>query len=369
RGRYSPYLALANVTLDQFLLERAVEEGAEYEEREIKSIYITSGLERNIYLEIEGKSGVRKFDLVVGAFGLNSNLHNLLKRNFSSKERKVNPSEGNGGTEHLKNIKLNRIKYKPPDVWQVSIAEIQQDEDFVKGTYNDMIQIFTFGDTKVKFISLTPKRDRITVCTIGNGITMDDTKRYILTTGIKRYFTFPLSIGCYCFPNIPVGNATRPYNDRFVVIGDACASRFMKNGIESAFYTASYAVDTVLNHGILAEDFKYHYYPKCKRRYTRDNIYGKIIFELSNFFASNSRISKSLFLLAQRESRVMDIQNRRFSKGLWQIFTGNISYREIFINILHPLNQFWLIFMTLKSVFSNRSSISRGFETVIIEEA
>jgi hypothetical protein len=45
---------------------------------------------------------------------------------------------------------------------------------------------------------------------------------------------------------MPVSGARNPVADRLVVIGDANTGRYLKNGVESSFYTAMWAAKAML---------------------------------------------------------------------------------------------------------------------------
>ncbi|MCK4931745.1 MAG: hypothetical protein KAT01_06240, partial [Candidatus Aminicenantes bacterium] len=139
--------------------------------------------------------------------------------------------------------------------------------------------------------------------------------------------------------------ANKPFTHRFVMIGDASFSRHYKNGIESAFLTARLAAETVIFYGVDTTSFKNYYFQQAKRQIIRDNVYGRLLFSVSDFISAAPLLSQAHLNLAKKQSQTGPSQRIRLI--LWNMFTGNIPYRDIFKSSLNFKLQVSLMFNTL----------------------
>jgi len=129
------------------------------------------------------------------------------------------------------------------------------------------------------------------------------------------------------------------------MIGDASFSRHYKNGIESAFLTARLAAETAIFYGVHASSIKKHYYKQAKKQIIHDNTYGRILFLVNDFISSIPLLTQSHLALAKKQNQAGPPQKIRLI--LWNMFTGNISYRDIFKTSLDLKLQISLLFNTL----------------------
>jgi len=86
---------------------------------------------------------------------------------------------------------------------------------------------------------------------------------------------------------------------------------------------------------ISAADFKKHYWPVCKR-IEIDNRFGKLIFLISKIFQYVRLTRKAILRTIAAEQKKKSGQ-KIMSTVLWDMFSGSSSYRDIFINTLHPV--------------------------------
>ena len=156
----------------------------------------------------------------------------------------------------------------------------------------------------------------------------------------------PLWIGCPPSWQAPasVSSAKKPYADRLVIIGDANCSRYYKNGIESAYVTGQVASETAFNVGISETAFQKEYIRPIKKMIIRDNYYGRILFQLNDFVTGHTFLSKVLLRMVMEEEKRR--KNTNIRSLLWNMYTGNIPYRAIFMNLLHPRLQ-WNAFVAI----------------------
>lgn len=289
---------------DQVLLDYAVKEGVRFVHQRVKKVI--GGSKEKISL-IYGEDGKEwDGDLLVGAFGVNSRIGESLT-----------------------------FGYKPPRCWSACQMEIEVPEDFSKTVVQDKIHIFSTDDPEIKYIAFTPKGNFITVTAIGENVKRVGLMKSLKEDSIASCLPSEYASKCHCHPKIPVTIARNPFADRFVIIGDAAASRYLKNGIESAFFTGKWAASTALNHGLSSNDFKRNYYSRCRRYFSNDNVYGKILFGIYDRFCKSERISKiNINILREEQKKGHD--SKLLSSVFWHLFTGDAPYAHILREFFHP---------------------------------
>jgi flavin-dependent dehydrogenase len=271
-------------------------------------------------------------DVVVGAFGVNSALGKKLSK--------------------------KGIGYRPPKTITVCQTEVPLPENAIRECFAGKIKVLSCRLSGIRFVALTPKRDYVTVTVIGKDATKHVLEQVMSDERVSRHFPRGLSLerNCFCQPKLPVSPAKNPYGERFVVIGDANVSRFYKNGIGSAFLTATYAAENIAAGRVGRQDFRRHYYRKCADTYHRDNLFGKVLFLL------NDVISKSRYLSSVHLQVAEDAISRSLPIGvlmdelLVDLFTGETPYAAIFRKTLDPGLQLALT----KKFFSNLRGVFHG---------
>lgn len=248
-----------------------------------------------------------RYDFVVGAFGVNTALKDII-----------------------------RTGYVPPRTVKFRQFEMYFDEEFIKRIYRDRVHMFPIYRRGIWFITLTPKANFVTVTAMGDEIELDNLKAVMIDhPALRRYVPVKqLEVRCTCVPEIPVGIARHPYAERFLIVGDACISRYLKNGIESAWQTAYLAADTVINHGVTEAVLRRYYFSRCRRMYRFDNLCGRVLFFMNRMLFINSVYTEAHMFVAKREQ--ITPGKRPLSGVFWDMFTGDKPYRTILANALRP---------------------------------
>jgi len=314
-----------NVSFDDYILERVLQKGPTVINKPVKNILLPqkSGDRVGIIFGIDKNESTIEADLVVGAFGLSTHMMDIMKSlNFG---------------------------YRPPRMLNAQNIEIGLGRDYIEKHFGNNIFAFNWSTPKGMLVAgIIPKRDYITVNLIGE----KDMRKNEMLEFLDLFVTHKLLPAnwnrnvnmCHCSPRVAVTAAKKPYTDRLVIIGDASCSRYYKNGIESAFVTAQIAAETALTMGISESAFKRGYFSSIKKVIIRDNYFGRVLFKLNDFVTGHNFLSKVLLRM------VMDEENRSKSSHmrsvLWNMYTGNIPYRAIFMNLLRPRLQ-WAAFATI----------------------
>ncbi|MEK6589856.1 MAG: NAD(P)/FAD-dependent oxidoreductase [Nitrospinota bacterium] len=311
-------------SFDRLLLSHAEKLGAHYIPERVKSVELSK---ERVRVNYGNKGGYYDADLLVGAFGVNTGV--------------------------VKNIFPG---YSPPRTWHVCQTELPLGRDWIKNKFFNMIHVFFLKPRGIKLLAATPKGDCLTITGLGKDVAFGDLKNVLLASEISNYIPEKLDIACHCHPKIPISPPKKPYSDRVVIIGDASYSRYLKNGIESAFITAQYAAETIINIGISDKILKENYDRRCRQRFLYDNLYGKFILYLHDFIMTNNLLSSTYLTLVNREQS-SPYRKKRLSEILLHIYTGDIPYRSIFFKSLDPVLQFQLTLQTLRILVGDINKI------------
>jgi len=209
--------------------------------------------------------------------------------------------------------------------------EIALDAEYITRVFEDQIIVMVPGMHSIKFLTIIPKKEHITVCAIGKKVARDDMLAVLRHESVRTFLPEEFRVSCMCFPRMAVASPQKPYGDRIVVIGDASFSRYMKNGIESAFITSTLAALCAVNVGIDEESFRKHYAERCVQIFENDNRYGKILFFLNDLASRVNFLARAHVNLAKREE---SDGSSAMSSILWNIFTGDERYARVFRDCL-----------------------------------
>lgn len=303
-----------NISFDDFLLKYVVSQGAKVLSAIVEEIELPKD-PRDLVNIVYKEAKIRKklsCDLIVGSFGLNTAL--------------------------IKRIIGKKFGYLEPRSVRTCNSELYLGRSFIQERFHKTIYVFALGIKPIKFAALIPKGDYVTVSLVGNE---DITKSHLLEFVkhprvrdlLPKGWTLPEDL-CICFPKISISHAAHPFTNRLVIIGDASISRTYKNGIESAFDTAKLAAQTVFKNGISEEDFRKGYYRPALRLLAQDNFFGNLIFGIHDYTTSRKQlVNVQIDHFTHRKDAWESIQ---INGILWNMVTGNASYKEIFSKATDP---------------------------------
>lgn len=292
-------------SFDQFLLDQATKLGARHVAQNVQDIDVPATLERRPAI-VTSDGARHEFDLVVGAFGVNSQLGQRLL-----------------------------YGYQPPPTWKTCVIEARVPEEFQREQLGNLIHFFVLKQPDVRYVALIPKGEHVTVTAIGEHVDVLSTERLLRDSYMRDFLPADWKLDCHCHPRVAVGAARLPYSDRFVIVGDASDSRYLKNGVESALVTARLAAECVINHGVTARDFEKHFWARCQQVFGRDNLYGRMLFEIYDRVFPHPLLAPIYFAVLQAE-RKAGRRRALLSGALLAAFTGDQSYKHILLRALHP---------------------------------
>lgn len=247
----------------------------------------------------------KKYDLVVGAGGLNDQILALF-------------------------IKLIP-NYFPPETAQTHISEYFLGRETIDKHFGNSMHVFLLNLPGIKFGALIPKGNYVTLVLLGSKIKKKMVDRFLNSESILACFPEGTELKnikpCQCTPYINIKNGRNPFTDRVVLIGDSSSSKLYKNGIGAAYLTARAAAFTAVSTGISHSDFKKSFQPVCTQL-NADNVAGKLIFFMTTIIQRSHLLKKVIFSMVVKEQE-KEKGKRQLSSLLWDTFSGSASYRNI----------------------------------------
>jgi flavin-dependent dehydrogenase len=336
RGNGPRYASFPDVvSFDDYLLSWARDRGAKVIARSVLGIRPPSSPSNPLTVLYGEKHSPQRFDadLVVGAFGVNTHL--------------------------IREIRKLGLGYVPPKTLTTFQAEVKLGQDEVVRLFGNDIHVFFPPSRSIRYATITPKKDYVTITAICKKNASPEMVREFFELETIRRLLPPARPHCFCFPRIVVSAARRAFGDRLVLIGDAGFCRHYKNGIESAFRTARLAADAAFGRGIDAASLSDGYDRPARRLIARDNLYGRALFGLNDIISAIPLLSRTHIFMAKKETGGR--AGRKIRSILWNMFTGAVSYRQIFLAALDPRLQIsllrhtiWLLFRRMKKALTDR---------------
>jgi flavin-dependent dehydrogenase len=329
-GRYANF--------DSYLLNRAVDAGAQVITANVRDVRYASNGRPLVSYPVTTPAGSRdetiEADLVVVAGG-------------------VNPSPGMDvqADRLFQSLQQMLPKFRPPKVRKTLICEMQAGEELLQDMKGEL-HFAQYGskDLHIEMSSLIPKGRWITVVLLGKSVDRADPSQYLEV--VERFLQLPhirrllprkveLTPACLCHPNMTVGVARSPFGHRIALVGDMVVSRLYKDGIFSAYCTASALADCVLDAGIDRASLRDRYWPVVKG-FDRDNRFGRAVFLLNRLIFSHPVLSRIVYQALLTERKTKPKHRRRLASMLWKTASGDDTYHRILASMFHPATV-WLI--------------------------
>jgi flavin-dependent dehydrogenase len=309
---------------DSFLLGEAVREGAKIQYGE--ALKLTCG-----------SSGVPSLAIMLPSGETTS-----IEASFLAIACGINPhySSQNHADELISSIRVLNPSFVPGRSRRALIFELDVGEDFLKRHLNREIYFIEYGSKHLalEHTALIPKGRFLTVAMIGKCI---DEAFFPHDRGqiIHAFLTLPqvdrilpgiaaAPLACTCTPRMSVTTATSPFGNGFALIGDAVGSRLNKDGLYSAYVTASHLAKTVLHQGTDQQSLASGY-GNTVEWLRSDNRFGRTVFGISRAAFSTPLLSRVVYQAFATEYKVRDQRSRPLSSMLWKIASGMADYRDV----------------------------------------
>jgi len=309
---------------DEFLLAEAIRQGARLLQGEVQSIsYAPSGKPILTVKTPSAQSLSLEAGFVAIATGINAGF------SFDSRDQVL-----------ISSVKALNPAFLPGRSRQALIFELEVGEDYLKRYMHREAHFIEYGPKylPLEHTALVPKGHFLTVVLIGKGID----EAVLPRDGqqiIHRFLQWPqidrllpniqaAPIACLCCPRMTVVPARSPFGDRFALIGDAAGSRLYKDGLFSAYVTATRLAQTVLEEGIDRQALAQGY-GRTIRWLASDNRYGRMVFRASQMAFSQPVISRIMYQSFATELKHRDERHRPMGTTLWKIASGTADYRQV----------------------------------------
>ena len=320
-------LDISTRSFDNFLLSLCKQNGAT-----IISEKITKAKRVDNGIIIESKAfSEKKYDLVVGAAGLNTKTLEM----FSS----ICPG------------------YIPPKLTRTYISEFHLEKEVVSKYFGNSMHVFLLNLPNITFGALIPKENYVTLVLLGKDIDKEVVANFLNAEQVKECFPKDLllsdSAKCMCYPYINIEAAQNSFADRVVLIGDSASSKLYKNGIGAAYITGRAAAKTIIFQGICKTSFKKSYEPIC-RNLNIDNKVGKFIFFVTKIIQKSNFLKTGLLQMIINEQD-KELKKQLMSSVLWDTFTGSAGYRNILYRFLNPTLLLTFIWTIITANLKNKN--------------
>ena len=317
------------ISFDDFIMTWAVDMGTQIVPQPVWDITFPENSAELLTISFGQKDAPESYtaDLVVCAYGVNTQLITKMQN-------------------------LDFV-YTPPKTLVTYQAEILLGDDQITQHFGNVIHVFMPKSKNIRYAMVIPKGDYITITLIGNKDASPDILEEFLELKEIQGKISCLKPHCLCYPRITISTAKNPYTDRLVMVGDASFSRHYKNGIESAFLTAQLAAESSFKHGIDAHALRTHYIKQAKKKIRNDNRYGRLLFKVNDFISAVPILTHAHFTVAEKKD---SCTAKRMRSILWNMFTGNIPYKDIFkisMNFRLQLSLLWTtLSLSFKKIFT-----------------
>ncbi|MEE8384291.1 MAG: hypothetical protein V3S01_00050 [Dehalococcoidia bacterium] len=318
-------------SFDGYLLQLACQRGANLIRGRVEDITWDDGRPR---VSVKGGSA-QTYDLVVGALGVNA------------------PA--------LKVFERLGFGYRVPKTSKTYVAEFCLGQHAVTQYLGSSMHVFLLNIPHLEFAAIIPKGECATVCLLGGAIDKKLVDRFLSAPAVRSCFPpgwTPSTPMCHCAPRINVSEATQPFGDRVVLIGDSAVTRLYKDGIGAAYRTAKAAAVTAIFQGVSARDFRRHYWPACHRLVV-DNRFGGVVFWVVGLIRRARFTRRGVLRMTQEEQLHGSAGVRAgMSMVLWDTFTGSGHYKGIVSRAVRPAFLLHLVRETLGALIAPRATRS-----------
>jgi flavin-dependent dehydrogenase len=339
---------------DSFLLNKAVEEGANVINGEVRKIQYTPS-DKPI-LTVRSPSGDRytiESDFTAISTGINQIPGKKFKESgFFKSYRKINP------------------RFTPPKVRRTLVFELRPGRDYLKKYMHKEVYFIASGSEKLRLdhVALVPKGEYLTVALVGDSIDKaalpmeaeDIIKTFFSQPHIRRILPHiapnNTPVSCICSPHMTVGSSKAPFGNKIAVIGDASGAGFFMDGLYSAFTSARVLAETVIDRGTDRVDLS-EGYGQAVQRLNKNIRYGKLVFGALRMAFNSSLLSRVIYQAFASEMKFRKMDRWPLGNVLRKIGSGTSDYGNVFRELLTaPVLRSVItgVYKTVRNIFTEK---------------
>jgi flavin-dependent dehydrogenase len=299
---HEPSIALRRVQYDNYMLESARKRGLRVVTARAVDLEFHSDR-----VVVYTESAPLEADVVVGAFGMDEGTAAIFAR---------------------------ATGYRAPDALRSIVTRFHPGPEAM-AAFGPRIHAFLSNSPGIEFGAVTPKDDHLTINIAGGEVTGEHIAaflarpevRAVLPGGGRGPRLDPTDFDPFK-GRFPCSLARRYYGDRYVLVGDAAGlvRAFKGKGVTSAVQTGIRAAEAIFHAGVTEAAFGDHY-ARANRDITGDLIYGQSMRQLVRLSTRMGLIDP--VLRAARQSPAL-------REALLGAVSGNLSYREVYRDMLRP---------------------------------
>ncbi len=311
-------------SFDHFVLQAAISAGAQHIPQVVRSVRPPSNPQAPVVLE-DATGDEHQADAVIGAFGVNS--------------RMVRSFEELG------------FGYRAPRTATAAQCEIPLSSEEIETLFGNEVKALSLGIPGVSLAAMIPKERHVTVSLIGRDVGQRHLERFLQLPEVRAHFPPGWQVPdnyCHCRPRLPITAAQNVVADRVLVVGDAHVSRYLKNGLDSAFITASLAAEAIIAGGVGRENLVRRYVQPCRRVFTWDNLCGRALLAVHHLLGREPRIAAAHLRFAALEQQRSG--PKPLNAILWGMLTGDEPYSVVLRRALSPSLQLRLAWAAMKAL-------------------
>lgn len=326
RGIQPPATPGAPQGLDGFLLQKAVEAGAEVLVGEARAIKLSPLNKPRVTL----KSALGEEISIEGDFvSICTGVH-------------PHSMPGERSDTLLGSYQAINPLFKPSKTRPSLIFELKPGSKYLKKHMNQEFYLMVTGSKKLDLdhIFLVPRGDYLTVALVGKTIDRASFPQDSLAI-IKTFLSFAhiqtllpgltlenTPLACTCCTHMAVEPAQAPFSKGIAMAGDALGARLYRDGLFSAFVSAQALAHTVTHRGVdeksLAQGYGW-----VSQWLKTDNHYAKRVIGLTQAILKSPLLNRILYQSFASEMKFKERGKWPLGEVLWKIASGDADYKTL----------------------------------------
>jgi hypothetical protein len=239
----------------------------------------------------------------------------------------------------MKETLSKRIGYRPPQTLPGAIFDISLETGTWLPEYQTLHKFFV-GGGKIHTIDLIPRRDMLTVMTLGKGATLSrlyrsvEKNRHIQKYLPDKWRTYVVE-GSARDLSVPISPAKNVVSDGLAGLGGQAFGEFLINGgLYSNLWAAELLAKALKESSFRKDGLERLYAAKVMKALRFQNSIGKSLYLFTDrFILPSSRLS-SLFLRRVVAEKQLSPEKRLFTRFAWDMLIGEEPFSRVSVRLL-----------------------------------